>query len=538
MLRRKPAGRNHIQVCTNISCMLRGGNELYKHVQKRLGIGHKEVSASGTFSLEEVECIGACTGAPAMQVNYDFYEDLDSDKVDAIFEQLQDGKKPKPSAVTAGALHDRAPGEVPVISKRFGIPNANKIDVYRKTEGYLALEKALKMTPDQIIDEVKKSNLRGRGGAGFPVGMKWSFVPKDTSKPKYILANADESEPGTCKDRPLMEMDPHQLIEGMVIAGRAVGSNQGYIYIRGEYRYIIDIMDAAIAEAYAAGYLGKNIQGSGFDFELVTHTGAGAYECGEESALMESLEGKRGYPRIKPPFPAVVGLYGCPTVINNAESLSTIPAIILKGGEWYAGLGTPRNGGTRLYSISGHVNRPGIYELPLGFPLRRMIEEVAGGMRGGKKLKAVIPGGSSCPLLSADEIDVAMDFDSVAKIGSMLGSGGTVIMDEDTCMVDVARRIMHFYAHESCGWCIPCREGTAWLKKMLDRFHEGGGREEDIPLIDELSRNILGRSFCPLGDAAALPTMSIVKKWRNEFEDHLHGKCAYNNAAELIAGAH
>jgi NADH-quinone oxidoreductase subunit F len=535
MLHRKPIGRNHIQICTNVSCMLRGGNELLKHVQYRLGIGHKEVSASGTFSLEEVECIGACTGAPCMQVNYDFYEDLDNDKVDQILEQLQEGKKPKPSAVTAGSVHERLPSESVVISKRFGMSDSRKIDTYLKTEGYQALEKALKMTPEAIIDEVKKSNLRGRGGAGFPVGMKWSFVPKDTEKPKYILANADESEPGTCKDRPLMEMDPHQLIEGMVIAGKAVGSHQGYIYIRGEYRYIIDIMDVAIAEAYAKNYLGENIQGSGFDFELVTHTGAGAYECGEESALMESLEGKRGYPRIKPPFPAVVGLYGCPTVINNAESLSTIPAIILKGGEWYAGLGTPKNGGTRLYSISGHVNRPGIYELPLGFPLRKLIYEVAGGIRGGKKLKAVIPGGSSCPLLSADEIDVAMDFDSVAKIGSMLGSGGTVIMDEDTCMVDVARRIMHFYAHESCGWCIPCREGTAWLKKMLDRFHAGHGREEDIPLIAELSQNILGRSFCPLGDAAALPTMSIVKKWRNEFEDHLSGKCAYNTADMIEA---
>jgi len=537
MLRRKPAGRYHVQVCTNISCMLRGGNELYQHVQKRLGIGHKEVAPSGTFSLEEVECIGACTGAPAMQVNYDFYENLDAEKVDAIFEQLQAGKKPAPSPVTAGALHERLPAEVPVISKRFGIPNSHKIDVYRKNDGYRALEKALKeMTPEQIIDEVKKSSLRGRGGAGFPAGMKWSFVPKDTTKPKYILANADESEPGTCKDRPLMEMDPHQLIEGMVIAGRAVGAHQGYIYIRGEYRYIIEIMDAAIAEAYAKGYLGKNILGSGFDFEMVTHTGAGAYECGEESALMESLEGKRGYPRIRPPFPAVVGLYGCPTVINNAETLSTVPAVIRMGGEAYANLGTPKNGGTRLYSISGHVKRPGIYELPLGFPLRRLIEEVAGGVPGGKKLKAVIPGGSSCPLLSADEIDVAMDYDSVAKIGSMLGSGGTVVMDEGTCMVDVARRIMHFYAHESCGWCIPCREGTAWLRKMLDRFHEGGGRADDIPLIDELAKNMLGRTFCPLGDAAALPTISIVKKWRNEFEDHLAGKCAYK-PAEMIAGA-
>ena len=538
MLRRKPAGRYHIQVCTNISCMLRGGNELYQHVQKRLGIGNKEVSPSGTFSLEEVECMGACTGAPAVQVNYDFYENLDPDKVDALFEQLQAGKQPKPVPVISGSLHERLPAEVRVISKRFGIPNSPKIDVYLKNEGYQALEKALKqMTPDQIIDEVKKSNLRGRGGAGFPAGMKWSFVPKDTTKPKYILCNADESEPGTCKDRPLLEMDPHQLIEGMVIAGRAVGAHKGYIYVRGEYRYIIDILDTAIAEAYAKQYLGKNIAGSGFDFELVTHTGAGAYECGEESALMESLEGKRGYPRIRPPFPAVVGLYGCPTVINNVETLSTVPAIIRQGGEWYANLGTPKNGGTRLYSISGHVNRPGIYELPLGFPLRRLIEEVAGGVRDGKKLKAVIPGGSSCPLLSADEIDVAMDYDSVAKIGSMLGSGGTVVMDEDTCMVDVARRIMHFYAHESCGWCIPCREGTAWLRKMLDRFHEGGGTESDIPLIEELSKNMLGRTFCPLGDAAALPTISIVKKWRNEFEDHLHGKCAYK-PAEMIAGAH
>jgi NADH-quinone oxidoreductase subunit F len=538
MLRRKPAGRYHVQVCTNISCMLRGGNELYQHVQKRLGLGNKEVSQSGTFSLEEVECIGACTGAPAIQVNYDFYEELTPDKVDVIFEEIQDGRKPKPVPVISGGIHERHPAEVPVISRRFGIPNSKKIDVYMQNDGYQALEKALKqMTPELITEEVKKSNLRGRGGAGFPTGMKWSFVPKDTSKPKYVLANCDESEPGTSKDRPLLEMDPHQLIEGMVIAGRAVGAKSGYAYVRGEYRYVIDILDAAIAEAYAKGYLGKNILGSGFDFDLATHTGAGAYECGEESALMESLEGKRGYPRIRPPFPAVVGLYGCPTVINNAETLSSVPAIILKGGEWYAGLGTPKNGGTRLYSISGHINKPGIYELPLGFNLKRMIEDVAGGVKDGRKLKAVIPGGSSCPLMSADEIDVALDFDSVAKVGSMLGSGGTVVIDEDTCMVDVARRIMHFYAHESCGWCIPCREGTTWLRKMLDRFHEGGGRPEDIPLIDELSKNMLGRTFCPLGDAAAMPTISIVKKWRNEFEDHLRGKCPYK-PAEMVAAAH
>ncbi|HTW24749.1 MAG TPA: NADH-quinone oxidoreductase subunit NuoF [Candidatus Baltobacteraceae bacterium] len=536
MLHRKPMGRYHIQVCTNISCMLRGGKELYEHVQKRLDIGNKEVSPSGTFSLEEVECMGACTGAPALQVNYDFHENVDPAKADAILEQLEAGKVPKPVPVITGALHPRDPDEVVVITKRFGTPNSTKIETYLQNGGYKALEKALKqMTPESIIDEVKKSNLRGRGGAGFPTGMKWSFVPKDSTKPKYVLCNADESEPGTSKDRPLLELDPHQLIEGTVIAGRAIGSNQGYIYIRGEYRYLIGIVDAALEEARAKGFVGKNIMGTGFDFEIFTHTGAGAYECGEESALMESLEGKRGYPRIKPPFPAVVGLYGCPTIINNVETLSTVPAVINGGGEWYAGLGTPKNGGTRLYSISGHVNKPGIYELPLGFPLRKLIYEVAGGIPNGKKLKAVIPGGSSCPLLSADEIDVPMDYDSVAKIGSMLGSGGTVVMDEDTCMVDVARRIMHFYAHESCGWCIPCREGTAWLQKMLDRFHEGGGHEDDISLIDELSKNMLGRTFCALGDAAALPTISIVKKWRSEFEDHLQGKCAYKPADVLAA---
>jgi NADH-quinone oxidoreductase subunit F len=537
MLRRKPAGKYHVQVCTNVSCMLRGGKEVYERVEVKLGIGHKQTTKDGKFSLEEVECIGACTGAPALQVNYDFYENLTPESAAALIDDLDAGRPAKPAAYTSGALHERHPAEVPVISKRFGIANAHKLDVYRNHDGYKALEKALtKMTPDGIIEEVKKSNLRGRGGAGFPAGVKWSFVPKDIPKPKYIIANADESEPGTCKDRPLMEFDPHQLIEGMVIAGRAVGARQGYIYVRGEYRYVLDILDGAIAEAYAGGFLGANILGSKFDLDLCTHTGAGAYECGEESALMESLEGKRGYPRIRPPFPAVVGLYGCPTVINNVETLASVPAVILNGGEWYANLGTPRNGGTRMFCVSGHVNRPGIYELPMGFNLLRMIDDVAGGVANGKKLKAVIPGGSSCPLLKAEEADLPMDYDSLAKAGSMLGSGGVVIIDEDTCMVDLARRIMHFYAHESCGWCIPCREGTAWLRKMLDRFHAGAGREEDIPLIEEVAKNILGRTFCPLGDAAALPTISIVKKWRSEFEEHLKGRCPYK-PADVFAAA-
>jgi NADH-quinone oxidoreductase subunit F len=538
MLHRKPMGKYHVQVCTNVACMLRGGNELLDRAKKRLEIGHKEVTKDGIFSLEEVECIGACTGAPAMQINYDFYENLTPLTFDRLIQELDYGRKAEPVPVISGALHAREPGEIPVISKRWGIENSTKIDVFLQNGGYQALDKALKqMTPESIIDEMKKSNLRGRGGAGFPTGMKWSFVPKDSPKAKYVICNADESEPGTCKDRPLMEMDPHQLIEGMVIAGRAIGSHQGFIYIRGEYRYVLDIVQGAITEAYARGYLGKNILGSGFDYDLLIHTGAGAYECGEESALMESLEGKRGYPRIKPPFPAVVGLYGCPTIINNVETLSAVPAIILGGGEAYANLGTPKNGGTRLLCVAGHVNKPGIYEIPLGMNMKEFIYGMAGGITGGKKLKAVIPGGSSCPLLTADEIDIPMDYDSVAKAGSMLGSGGMVVMDENTCMVDMARRIMHFYAHESCGWCIPCREGTTWLRKMLERLHAGYGREQDIDMLSELSKNILGRSFCPLGDAAAMPTISIVQKWRNEFEDHLHGRCAHKSAEAVLAGS-
>ncbi|MDQ6666428.1 MAG: NADH-quinone oxidoreductase subunit NuoF [Acidobacteriota bacterium] len=428
------------------------------------------------------------------------------------------------------------PLEIKILSRRFGLPDSHSIDTYLATDGYKAFEKALQMPPEAIITEVKNSGLRGRGGAGFSTGMKWSFVPRNSPKPKYIMVNADESEPGTCKDRLLMEYDPHSLIEGVLISAIASGSNTGYVYIRGEYRYLIDIMDRAIAEAYNRGYLGKNLRGSGMNFDLHTHTGAGAYECGEESALLESFEGKRGIPRIRPPFPAVAGAYACPTVLNNVETFCAVPPIILGGAEAFAGLGTPKNGGTRLFCLSGHINKPGVYELPMGFNLLRMIDEVGGGMTGGKKLKAVIPGGSSCPILKADECDLPMDFDALAKANSMLGSGGVVVMDEDTCMVKAALRIMRFYAHESCGWCIPCREGTAWLRKLLQRFHDGMGVRSDIVLIGDLAKNMLGRTFCPLGDAAALPTISIVEKFTDEFEAHLEGRpCPYEKANRLVA---
>jgi NADH-quinone oxidoreductase subunit F len=413
------------------------------------------------------------------------------------------------------------PDEVRIISKRFGIPNSASIDTYLAHEGYVAFMKSAEMSPEQIIDELKASSLRGRGGAGFPTGLKWSFIPRDNPKPKYVVVNADESEPGTCKDRLLIQNDPHQLIEGCLIAARTIGCKLGYIYIRGEYRYLIDIMDKALAEAYAHGYLGKNIKGTGIDFDLYTHSGAGAYECGEEPALLESLEGKRGVPRIRPPFPAVSGLYASPTVLNNVETFCSVPAILRMGGQAYADLGTPKNGGTRLLCVSGHVNRPGVYEVPLGFSMQKMIYEVCGGIRGGKKLKAVIPGGSSSPVLKADECDFPMDYDNYARMKTMAGSGGMMVMDEDTDIVKVALRTMRFYAHESCGWCIPCREGTTWLRKILTRMDEGTGRRADIDLIHELAKNMLGRTFCPLGDAAAMPTIGFVEKFREEFEARL-----------------
>jgi NADH-quinone oxidoreductase subunit F len=430
--------------------------------------------------------------------------------------------------------NEPSPLEVKVISQRFALPNSASIDTYLANDGYVAIKKCIEMTPEAIIDELKTSSLRGRGGAGFPTGMKWSFVPRNTGKPTYVICNSDESEPGTCKDRLLMEKDPHQLIEGMLIAGWTIKSNKGYIFIRGEYRYLIPILEKAIGEAYGRGYLGKSILGSGWDFDLYVHTGAGAYECGEESALLESLEGKRGIPRLKPPFPAVVGAFQSPTILNNCETFSSIPVIFRNGGAWYAGLGTPKNGGTHLVCVSGHVNKPGVYELPMGMPIIRIINEVCGGVWNGKRLKAVIPGGSSAPVLRADECDVPYDFDSLAKIKTMAGSGAMIVLDEDADIVAFALRTIKFYAHESCGWCIPCREGTTWLKKILTRFHEGGGTERDIDVIGELATNMLGRTFCALGDAAAMPTGGFITKFRGEFEEYLQKSRAAQPAPELV----
>ncbi|HWZ12690.1 MAG TPA: NADH-quinone oxidoreductase subunit NuoF [Acidobacteriaceae bacterium] len=412
------------------------------------------------------------------------------------------------------------PDEVRVVSRRFG-KGAADIEKYLEMDGYQSARKAIENGSEWIITEMKASGLRGRGGAGFPTGLKWSFVPKQSAKPKYVLVNGDESEPGTCKDHLIFLHDPHAIIEGTIIAGLAIGAKTGFIYLRGEYRYLLEIMEKAIADAYAKGFLGKGIFGSQFDFDVISQTGAGAYEVGEESALMESLEGKRGVPRIKPPFPAVVGLYGGPTVINNAETIASVPHALLMGAVEYAKIGSERNGGTRLFSLSGHVERPGVYELPMGYSLKRMIYEVAGGIPGGKQLKGVVPGGSSTPILKASEIDIGMDFDQCAKAGTMLGSAGVVVLDETVSIVQFALRTIKFYAHESCGWCIPCREGTDWLQKTLTRYHAGGGNLKDIDNIRYLAENMMGRTFCPLGDAAAMPMIAFVTKFRQEFEDYL-----------------
>jgi len=402
------------------------------------------------------------------------------------------------------------------------------LESYRSVGGYEVLGKILEQQtpPETLIEELKTSALRGRGGAGFPTGLKWSFMPRNAPGQKYIVCNSDEGEPGTCKDRDILRYNPHQLIEGMIIAGYCIGASAGYNYIRGEFWEPYERFEAALEEARQAGLLGENILGAGFDFELHTHLGAGAYICGEETALLESIEGKKGQPRFKPPFPAGFGLYGRPTTINNTETLASVPVILQHGGHWFLEMGKPNNGGTKLFCVSGHVNKPGNFEVPLGIPFAELLE-MAGGVRHGHQLKAVIPGGSSVPVLPAEVIlQTDMDYDSLAKAGSMLGAGSVIVMDETTCMVNALARLSHFYYEESCGQCTPCREGTGWLARVLHRIEHGQGRPEDLDLLDDVAGRIAGRTICALGDAAAMPVQSFLKHFRDEFEYHItHGKC-------------
>jgi NADH-quinone oxidoreductase subunit F len=403
-------------------------------------------------------------------------------------------------------------------------PDQVKIERYLEHGGYEAWKKALtSMKPDEVIEEVKTSGLRGRGGAGFPTGMKWGFIPKDSPKPRYMCCNADESEPGTCKDRVIMERDPHAVIEGMAIASYAIGCHLMFIYIRGEFAHCAEVIEKAMEEAYAKGFLGKNVFGSGYDLDMIVHTGGGAYICGEETSLLNSLEGKRGLSRIRPPFPAIEGLYACPTIVNNVESLAAVPHIINRGAAWYKTMGTERSAGSKIFSLSGHVNRPGNYEVELAFPLRKLIfdPEYGNGIPGGKKLKGVIPGGSSTPFLTDDMIDVNLDYESLQSAGSMLGSGAVIVFNEDTCIVWVIKKLIHFYRHESCGKCTPCREGTGWLEDIINRIEAGQGQPGDLEKIEDLCGNILGRTVCPLGDAAVMPIQSAIKHWRDEWQYHI-----------------
>ena len=422
----------------------------------------------------------------------------------------------------------------PVLTANWGEQRPWTLADYAARGGYLALDKALAMPPEAVVEAVKESGLRGRGGAGFPTGMKWSFIPQDNPKPKYLVVNADESEPGTCKDIPLMLASPHTLLEGVIISSYAIRANTAFIYVRGEVLHVVRRLLAAVEEAQDAGHLGRDIHGSGYDLDVIVHAGAGAYICGEETALLDSLEGRRGQPRLRPPFPAVAGLYACPTVINNVESIASVPGIIAGGASWFASMGTDKSKGFGLFSLSGHVTRPGQYEAPLGITLRELLD-LAGGVREGHRLKFWTPGGSSTPILTAEHLDVPLDFEAIAAAGSMLGTRALQIFDETTCVVRAVLRWTEFYKHESCGKCTPCREGTWWLVQTLAALEQGQGSEADLDALLDLCDNILGRSFCALGDGATSPITSSIEYFRDEYLAHLtEGGCPFDPAASAL----
>ncbi len=529
MFRFRPWGRQHIEICTNLSCALNGADGLIERTCKKLGVQEGEVTKDGGFVVTRVECLGACGGGPTAQVNGDWLEHC----TDADIDRLLSGQD-----VRRSFDWPRSAGET-ILLRNIYKPDSTSLATYQAGGGYANLKKHLETSPDAIIEELKKSGLRGRGGAGFPTGMKWGFLPKN-DKPRYLCVNADESEPGTYKDRLIMERDPHQLIEATVVSAHGIRSKLAFIYVRGEFWEAIRILEKAVAEAYAAGYVGRNILGTGVDVDIVVHAGAGAYECGEETALIESLEGKRGQPRIKPPFPATHGLYGCPTIVNNVETIACVPLVLERGADWFASYGTEKNGGPKLYCVSGHVSRPGVYEAPMGrITLRQLLydEKFGQGIAGGKQLKAVIPGGSSTPVLLPSEIDIPMDFDGVAKAGSMLGSAATIVLDETVCMVWVAQRLTYFYKHESCGKCSPCREGTGWMLRLLDKIESGQGSEKDLETLWNVTDAIGGKTVCPFGDAAIAPPQSSLKKFREEYEWHVREKKCWKHVARTFEEA-
>jgi NADH-quinone oxidoreductase subunit F len=525
MFRTKPAGRRELRVCTSLPCLLRGAEDVLADIKQHLNVGPGETTAGGELTVTEVECLCACEIAPMAQLDEQFVGPLnEAGALDAILRDAlrapqgpgDTSREPQPFISTDG----------PVVSTRLNNSDGTWWDAYIASGGYLAAKKAFSLTPEQIIDEVSRSNLRGLGGAGFPTARKWSFIPKSSPKPKYLVVNGDEGEPGTFKDRYILERDPHALLEGMIIAAYTIGSHKAYVYIRGEYFRSAQRFGRAVKEAYDHRWLGSNIQESGFDFDVVIHRGAGAYICGEETALLTSLEGGKGFPKLKPPFPAISGLFQCPTIINNVETLACVPFILREGADRFAGMGTSKQGGSRLFSVCGHVNRPGLYEAPVNISLRELIEGRAQGVRDGRKLKAVIPGGISAKVLTAAEIDVHMDFDSLMGAGSMAGSGGVIVMDETTCMLEALQSASKFFAHESCGQCSPCREGTGWVYRILRRISEGKGKLQDLDDLLAIARDMEGKTICVFADAAAWPVQSYITKFREEFEEHIRtGRC-------------
>ncbi|MEJ2672687.1 MAG: NADH-quinone oxidoreductase subunit NuoF [Deltaproteobacteria bacterium] len=524
----KPKGKYIVRMCQSPPCHVNGSENMLQTLQEELGVAVGQTTSDGLFTLELSACLGVCEVAPAMQINEVVHGNLTREKIRQVLSDYRAGKAPDyrklPYSTNDYRSYKPGPGE-PVLMDNVGLIDPMEIQPYLDRGGYGALKKAVTtMTPEQVVEEVKTSGIRGRGGAGFPAGLKWSFTLPLQVSPKYIVCNADEGEPGTIKDRYLMEGDPHKVLEGMAIAGYAVGASRGYIYCRGEYYLSQYRLQQAINQATAKGFLGEKLFGTDFSFTVELRSGFGCYICGEETALIESVEGKRGYPRLKPPFPGVEGLWSRPTVVNNVETLASVPAIINRGGDWYKSLGTADTSGTKIYQIIGHVQTPQIVEAPVGLTLRELIDTYGGGLRPGRSFKMCQTGGASAGLVTAECLDTPMDYGSLSKAGGALGSGTMLVMDDSTCVVDFLRSVAVFFEHESCGQCTPCREGTPRLLQTLTRISRGQGRMEDLTFLERLSCTLLDASFCPLGQSAGVPLMSALKNFRPEIEEHIREK--------------
>jgi len=539
MLHTEPKGEYHVEVCTNVPCMLRGAGQCMHHFEEQLGIHHGQTTADDQFSLDHMECLGSCGTAPMVSVTerksgqIRYFEELDSaEDVAKVLDLVKNGKgfktlerwtpegDPKLEGKPAGPYRLGGMDE-PVLIARMRKPESHKIATYIADGGYATAKRVLTtMKPEEVVEQVKASGIRGRGGAGFPTGMKWGFLAP--AMPRYLVVNADESEPGTFKDRMIMEYDPHQLIEGIILSSYAIKAEIAFIYIRGEYYFGYTRLVEAVKEAQKQGFLGEKIFGTDANLRIVVHRGAGAYECGEETALLTSLEGYRGHPRMKPPFPAVEGLYAKPTIVNNVESIANVTHVMQRGVEWYRSFGTEKSPGMRIFCLSGNVKYPGLYELPHATPLRDLIYKYGGGPQDeSAAIKAIVPGGLSMKLLTPDQMDTPLDYEAVQAAGSLLGSAGVIVIDERTPMVQVARRTLSFYREESCGKCTPCREGTGWLEEILIRMENGGGRIKDIDLLDHITKFIAGKSFCPFGEAAVWGLQSNIAKFRPDFVNYI-----------------